>query len=79
MGLFRNADVASRVWPSLRATDGTTLSLAPGETAEVEVPDDFEDHWLRPAPVPTPQAAKAPEQPAAKPADPAVSAADPKE
>ncbi len=45
-----NADVQERVWPSLvdKGT-GRTLSLAPGESAEVDVPEGFSDPYLVPA------------------------------
>lgn len=75
MGLFRNADVATRVWPSLSAPDGSTLRLGPGETAEVDVPDGFADAWLRPVPAPK---APAPAS-VAKTTEPAAAAVDPKE
>lgn len=52
MALFRNTDVQARVWPHL-SHEGHTLSLDAGETADLDVPDDFSDVWLKPEPEPT--------------------------
>lgn len=43
-----NTDSLTRVWPGLRV-DGHTLELGPGETADVDVPPDFADPYLRAA------------------------------
>lgn len=72
MPRFTNTDVHARVWTDLLdATTHRTLALAPGESAEVVVPDGFEDPYLLPAkpshkslpkasePAPTPEAEEA--------------------
>lgn len=43
-----NTDVHTRYWPDLSA-DGHTLELAAGESADVDVPADFTDPYLKPA------------------------------
>ena len=63
---FQNTDAYNRAWGEL--TDprtGTTLGLAPGEVVELDLPDDFEDHYLKPLELqqPAPRAS----QPAPKP------------
>lgn len=78
MGLFRNTDIATRVWPGLTAADGSTLRLGPGQEADVDLPDGFEDHWLRPAPKARAAAVGAAPK-TEKPTEPAASAVDPKE
>ena len=50
MAVFRNYDVNTRVFTHLQRADGRTLELAPGETCDdVDLPDDFDDPWLKPA------------------------------
>ena len=44
MRTYRNADVHARVWPFL--PNGQSLSLEPGETVELDLPDDFDDGFL---------------------------------
>ena len=46
MPVYRNADYQTRVWPSLQRPDGRTLELEPGETVELELPEDFTDTHL---------------------------------
>lgn len=41
-----NTSEQRRYWPSLSA-DGHTLELDPGEGAEVDVPEGFDDPWLK--------------------------------
>jgi len=48
---FVNSDVHHRVWPNLQDADGHTVGLAPGETVDLDVPDDFEDFHLKPEPL----------------------------
>ena len=59
-GTFRNASNERRVWPNISIpTTKQTLELGPGETAFLEVPDNFSDfalelvtpHVSAPAPV----------------------------
>ncbi|HEX7355314.1 MAG TPA: hypothetical protein VF288_10840 [Mycobacteriales bacterium] len=66
MPTVRNTGNLARTWPTLvDAGTGRTLSLAPGETAEVEVSPPG-DRFLRV--VPAPRAEKA-EEPKAEPKD----------
>jgi hypothetical protein len=47
--LVRNADYATRVWIGLtNLANGQTLELGPGEEAETDLPDDFNDPYLKP-------------------------------
>ena len=43
---FTNTDVHGRVWPHIQRPDGSTLELAPGESAEVDLPEEFSDPHL---------------------------------
>ena len=44
-----NAGPLPRIWGGLRNADtGATLSLAPGEEAQVDVPAGFTDPYLKP-------------------------------
>jgi len=47
MQTVENVSDHRRVWPALQTPEGTTLELAPGETAEVALPEDFEDPYLK--------------------------------
>jgi hypothetical protein len=50
---YFNADVHTRTWNHITRQDtGRTLELAPGEEAELDLPDDFEDPYLTPVAVP---------------------------
>lgn len=51
---YVNTDSAERVWPSLSAPDGSTLSLEAGESVELDLPDGFADPYLKPKPAATP-------------------------
>ncbi len=79
---LKNVSGAARIWPDLaNAETGRTLELAPGELAQVDVPDGFFDPYLQlvtqSVSAPKPKAAKAPKPaPPAKPA-PAESAPEP--
>jgi len=46
MGQYRNTTEQRRVWPTIQRPDGTTLDLEPGETAELELPENFSDATL---------------------------------
>jgi len=49
MARFENTDVHTRIWHNLtNAETLVTLELAPGEDAEVVVPRDFDDTYLKP-------------------------------
>ena len=48
MPRYVNTDYQTRVWPDLKGPDGRTLELGPGQSADVEVPDDFDDPYLKP-------------------------------
>ena len=49
MARFENTDVHTRIWHNLiNAETLVTLELAPGEDAEVVVPSDFDDTYLKP-------------------------------
>ena len=74
--MFVNTDVHARVWPNL-TVDGHTLRLEAGGKAEVEVPEGFDDPYLKPVDKPRSQKAKA-SDPAA-PGEDAAPAADTKE
>ncbi len=77
MTLYVNSDVHVRVWPTIANAAGTTLRLAPGETAELDPEAVGDDPYLRPAHA-RPRAkgaASEPEPPA--PAVPAVPAPAP--
>ena len=51
MKTYVNASDARRVWPNIQVpTTGQTLELGPGETAYLDLPDDFSDFALVPAP-----------------------------
>lgn len=51
---YRNTSPEHRTWPSLvNAETGTTLELAPGETAEID--GDVNDPRLKPEPKPKPE------------------------
>lgn len=64
--LMENTDFHTRTWNTLvNAETGRTLELAPGEQADVELPDDFTDAFLKPAKA-KPKKSSAPE-PAANP------------
>jgi len=60
MTTVTNRDVHTRIWGNLTNKDtGTTLELAPGESADVDLPPGFEDLHLqgaveRPPSVPAP-------------------------
>lgn len=45
---YHNTDDHARDWPHLTAPDGTTLFLKPGQTVELDLPDDFHDIYLKP-------------------------------
>jgi hypothetical protein len=47
--LYKNDSDESRLWPSISTSDGSTLELAPGEEAELDLPEGFEDEYLKPA------------------------------
>lgn len=66
---YRNCSNATRVWPALTNTaTGTTLILAPGESADVDA--TVHDPALTPEPDPTPD-------PEPVPADPGEGADEP--
>ena len=46
---FVNTDTQERVWPGLKAGDGSTLRLGPGESADLELTAGFDDSYLKPA------------------------------
>ncbi len=49
LGLFVNSSPQTRIWDHLvNVNTGTTLELAPGQQAEVNVPEGFEDPYLVP-------------------------------
>jgi hypothetical protein len=51
MNLCKNTDYQRRIWTTLVNDDtGTTLELGPDESAHVDVPDDFEDPYLKVVP-----------------------------
>lgn len=51
MPRYVNASAHRRTWSRLRNKEtGRTLDLAPGEEAEVEVPQGFEDPYLQAVP-----------------------------
>ena len=65
--LMENTDVHARTWGSLTNTEtGRTLHLGPGEQADVDLPDEFTDTFLKPAKAKPPKKSSAPE-PAADP------------
>ena len=45
--LWQNTSDSARRWDNLQR-DGHTLELAPGEACELDLPEDFEDAWLKP-------------------------------
>jgi hypothetical protein len=48
--LMENTDFYTRTWTDLvEAASGRTLELAPGARADVAVPDEFADPFLKPA------------------------------
>lgn len=60
MVTVENTGQEPRTWPRLQRTDGVTLALDAGETAEIEgLPDQFDDPYLQvkpatpPSPAPT--------------------------
>lgn len=55
---FVNSADEERTWPGIQRPDGSTLQLAPGETAELDLPGEFEDEYLKPVKTP-PAKAKA--------------------
>lgn len=76
--LHTNTDVHTRVWPSL-SVDGHTLSLGAGESADIDVPDGFDDPYLKPVDT-KPRSQKAKASDPAVPGEPdAAPAADHKE
>jgi hypothetical protein len=46
--LYKNVGDETRVWPGILRPDGSTLELEPGATADLTLPDDFEDTYLKP-------------------------------
>jgi hypothetical protein len=48
MNIFRNTDTHRRVWPGITKPDGTSLELGPSEGAELDLPQSFEDTYLKP-------------------------------
>jgi hypothetical protein len=63
---FKNTDTNTRVWMGItdtrsdlpgddknppRSREGRTLELEPGEEVDLDMPDDFEDSWLKEAKV----------------------------
>lgn len=62
---YTNTSNATRIWLTLTNPEtGTTLELAPGESAELDLPADFTDPFLTetaPAKSRTPKAEPAPE------------------
>lgn len=46
MDRFTNTDVHTRRWNDVRREDGRTLELAPGESADLDLPTDFTDPYL---------------------------------
>lgn len=59
MALYTNTHHERRYWPDLQlAGTGLTVELDPGETADIgDVPDGFDDPYLKPASQPRPPAA----------------------
>jgi hypothetical protein len=45
--LYQNTSSEQRTWPAIQH-DGHTLELAPGEQADLELPEGFEDQYLQP-------------------------------
>ncbi len=62
MGTFYNASEHTRFWPALRNSAGRTLELAPGEEAELDLPADFEDAYLKARPVEAEPVSRSPKQ-----------------
>lgn len=49
MPVFENTSPVERTWSNLTdSKTGRTVHLAPGDTAEIEVPDGFDDPFLKP-------------------------------
>lgn len=48
MQKYRNTSESRRVWTHIQLPDLSTLELDSGETVELELPDDFEDTYLKP-------------------------------
>ena len=46
MPTFTNTDGQSRIWPSI-IHEGKTLELEAKEIVELDLPNDFEDVWLK--------------------------------
>ncbi len=59
---FKNVSEECRIWPSLQC-DGRTLALEAGQEVELDLPDGFDDPYLKPV---KPLKAK-PTEPAAEP------------
>ncbi len=49
MASYTNTDDQQRIWIGLQNADGTTVSLEPGGSVELDLPDDFDDPYLKPA------------------------------
>ena len=77
MGSFTNTDTQTRTWPTMvNAGTGRTLCLAPGQSADVEVPAGFSDPWLKPARA-TAKSAPKPALPTSSPGTPEADAVKP--
>ena len=44
---FRNTDSSRRTWPTIQRPDSVTLALDAGEEAELDLPKDFNDPYLK--------------------------------
>jgi hypothetical protein len=47
MTTYKNTAGELRVWPSIQRPDGRTLELEASETADLDLPTNFEDPYLQ--------------------------------
>ena len=53
MNIFFNRDTHTRIWTKISVpATGRTLQLDPGESAELDLPEDYEDPYLKLKPLP---------------------------
>lgn len=61
MQTYVNSGSQARYWPDLTTDGGGTLSLEPGQTADLDLPAGFSDPWLVPVKKTTKTPAASPE------------------
>ena len=75
MAQYENTDVHTRVWPNISLPSHRTLELGPGGRAELDLPKDFADQYLKLVGPAAAKKAVAPKPAAAKKAAPVAAPA----